>query len=78
MKLSLGPLPNTQVVRLSVALPQALKQELDRYAEIHSKTFGTTVDAQTLIPQMLALFLQRDRVFRRAKQSRDRRDDSHQ
>jgi hypothetical protein len=66
MKLRLGPLPSTEVVKLPVALPLPLKQQLDRYAELHAANFGAEVDAQTLIPRMLELFLAKDRAFQRA------------
>ena len=65
-KLKLGPLPDVSSVRLTINLPTPVKTQLDRYAELHSKNFGTTVDAPTLIPMILALFLQKDRAFQRA------------
>lgn len=79
MKLRLGPIPDASVTKMTVAIPGPLKAQLDQYAEIHSKNFGTPVDAPTLIPLMLALFLQKDRVFQRAtRQARDRRPSSAQ
>lgn len=67
MKLRLGPLPDAGTVKLSITLPAPLKAQLDRYAEIHSATFGAQVDAQTLVPVMLAAFLAKDHAFQRAK-----------
>lgn len=66
MKLRLGPLPRTDVVKLTITLPIQVKEQLDRYAEIHSRTWGENVDAATLIPHMLAQFVTRDHVFRSA------------
>jgi hypothetical protein len=50
MKLRLGPMPDTSVVKLTVSIPAPLKAQLDRYAQVHSQAFGATADAQTLIP----------------------------
>ena len=67
MKLRLGPLPDAGTVKITITLPAPLKVQLDRYAELHSASFGTPVDAQTLVPLMLSAFLSRDRAFQRAK-----------
>lgn len=64
-KLRLGPLPKTETVKLAIALPFALKVELDRYAELHARTYGEPVDAAALIPHMLETFIARDRGFKR-------------
>jgi hypothetical protein len=63
MKLKLGPMPDTSVIKMTVSIPARLKAQLDRYAQVHSESFGTPVDAQTLIPLMLAAFLAKDRAF---------------
>lgn len=65
--LRLGPLPKQDVVKLTVALSAELRADLDRYAELHARTWGEPVDATALVPHMLAAFLARDRAFRRAK-----------
>lgn len=57
MKLRLGAMPDTSVVKMTISIPSPLKTQLDRYAEVHSANFGALVDAQTLIPLMLAAFL---------------------
>lgn len=62
-KLSLGPIPKFASVRVTVTLPTSLKEELDRYAELHAKTWGTEVSAVALIPYILSTFIARDRVF---------------
>lgn len=63
-KLRLGPLPRTETVKLTVSVSTELKAMLDRYAELHAQTWGEPVDAVTLIPHMLAVFIERDRAFK--------------
>jgi hypothetical protein len=66
-KLKVGPLPDITTTRLTITVPNTLKMQLDRYAEVYSATFASgTVESSTLIPLMLAIFLQKDRVFQRA------------
>ncbi|TAM83246.1 MAG: DUF2274 domain-containing protein [Candidimonas sp.] len=65
-KLRLGPLPDTQTVKLAFACPARLKTDLDRYAALHAQTYGEAVDAVALIPLMLEVFMAGDRSFRRA------------
>ena len=65
-KLRLGPIPKTETVKLTIALSTTLKASLDRYAELHTQTWGTSVDVATLIPYMLETFITRDRGFKRA------------
>lgn len=66
-RLRLGPLPRTDSIKLTITLGSELKAELDRYAALHSESWGQTVDAATLIPHMLEAFIARDRGFRRSK-----------
>ena len=65
-KLRLGPLPKTEVVKLTISVTAALKAELDRYAALHAQTYGEAVNAAALIPLMLEAFVARDRGFRMA------------
>lgn len=62
--LRLGPLPKTEAVKLTVTVTTELKQLLDGYAELHSQTWGETVDATALILHRLEAFMARDRGFR--------------
>jgi hypothetical protein len=71
-KLRLGPLPDTQIVKLTFPCPARLKGELDRYAALHAQTYGEAVDAATLIPHMLEAFMTADRGFRRSKRQGSR------
>ncbi|HEY0660821.1 MAG TPA: DUF2274 domain-containing protein [Lysobacter sp.] len=69
-KLRLGPLPKSELVKLTVTLSAELKATLDRYAALHAQTYGERVDAAALVPHMLETFMARDRGFRKV---RDRR-----
>lgn len=64
-KLRLGPLPKSESVKLTVTLSAELKATLDRYAALHAQTYGERVDAATLVPHMLEVFMARDRGFRK-------------
>ncbi|MBR7981701.1 DUF2274 domain-containing protein [Burkholderia cenocepacia] len=64
-KLRLGPLPDTQTVKLTFTCSANLKADLDRYAALHAQIYGEAVDAATLIPHMLGAFMGGDRTFRR-------------
>jgi len=66
-KLRLGPLPKNETVKLTFTCPASLKVDLERYAELHSQTYGEPVDAVTLIPHMLEAFMARDRAFKRRR-----------
>lgn len=68
-KLRLGPLPRSEVVRLTVVLPATVKADLDRYAELFGAAYGEAVDTAALVPHMLAAFMDRDRGFRKARQA---------
>lgn len=64
--LKLGRLPKRGVVRVTVAMPEPLKEELKLYAAEHSRLYEP-VDAATLIPHMLEAFLRSDRGWRGRK-----------
>ena len=64
--LKLGPLPKLGIVRLTVPMPEPLKEELDLYAAEYGRLYGE-VDAATLIPHMLEAFLRSDRGWRSRK-----------
>ena len=66
-KLRLGPLPKTETVKITIAIPLVLKADLDRYAALHAKTYGDPVEAPTLIQLILKTFTTRDRSFRAHK-----------
>lgn len=66
-ELRLGPLPKTAMVKLTIAIPEKLRLDLDRYAELHSARWGESIDAAALIPHMLESFIARDRGFKKAQ-----------
>jgi hypothetical protein len=64
--LKLGPLPKLGIVRMTVPMPEPLKEELDLYAAEYGRQYGE-VDSATLIPHMLEAFLRSDRGWRSRK-----------
>ena len=68
-KLSLGPLPKAQLVKITIAVTAELKDMLERYAELHSAATGESNDSARLIPYMLEAFMARDRAFRTSKRA---------
>jgi hypothetical protein len=67
--LRLGPLPKTEIVRLTFSCSAELKAQLDRYAALLSQVYGVVADPVALIPLMLATFMAKDRVFSCARKS---------
>lgn len=63
-RLSLGPIPKPEVVKLTISVSAELKAQLDAYAEVHGRLHQAPVDAVALIPHMLAAFMARDRAFK--------------
>ncbi|MER9678535.1 DUF2274 domain-containing protein [Mesorhizobium sp. M0184] len=64
--LRLGRLPKVGVVRMTIILPEPLKEELDQYAAEHSRLYEP-VDTAALIPHMLEAFVGSDRGWRSRK-----------
>ena len=67
-KLRLGPLPKTDIVRLTIVLTAKVKADLDRYVEAYAAAYGEPVEAAALVPHMLAAFMDRDRGFKKTRQ----------
>ncbi len=65
-ELRLGRLPKVGVARVTIALPEPLKEELDLYAAEHSRLYEP-VETTALIPHMLEAFLRSDRGWRGRK-----------
>jgi hypothetical protein len=66
-KLRLGPLPKTEIVKVTVAVSVRLKADLDHYATLHSEVHGEAVDAAAIIPHMLESFVAKDRAYQRMR-----------
>jgi len=64
MKIRLGKLPTSKTVRVTISLPEPLKAQMERYAQLYSQTWGQEVDGATLIPAILEKFLAGDLAFR--------------
>jgi hypothetical protein len=60
--LKLGPLPKHSTVKLTIVLPELLKEELDAYAAEHSKLYEP-IETAALIPHVLEAFLRADRAW---------------
>jgi hypothetical protein len=65
MKIKLGKLPNVRSVKITISVPEELKSQLDRYAQLHSQTWEQKVDAAALVPHIVAKFLANDPAFRK-------------
>lgn len=63
VELKLGRLPKPGVVRMTIGLPEPLKEELDRYAAEYSRLYEP-IDTATLIPHMIEAFIRSDRGYR--------------
>lgn len=64
--LKLGPLPKAGMTRVTIALTDPLKEELDLYATEHGRLYEP-VETAILIPHMLEAFLRSDRGWRSRK-----------
>ena len=68
--LKLGRLPKQGTVRITIVLPEPLKEELDRYAAEHSRLYEP-VETAALIPHMLEAFIRTDRGWRSRRKRTD-------
>jgi len=51
---------------MTIVVTAEFKVQLDRYAEMHARTWGDRIDVADLIPHMLRSFVEGDKAFRRA------------
>lgn len=70
-ELKLGRLPKTGVVRMTIGIPEPLKEELNRYAAEYSRLYEP-IDASTLIPHMIEAFIRSDRGYRSRRAQSER------
>ncbi len=70
--LKLPKLPDRVPVKVTISLTPELNQALTDYAALYAKIYGQPEPVAELIPAMLAGFLESDRAFNRARQSRER------
>jgi hypothetical protein len=70
-KLKLMDVPDDKPVKLSVELPAAVHRDLVAYAEILARQTGQAVNEPArLVAPMLMRFMATDRVFAKARRSR--------
>jgi hypothetical protein len=74
--LKLGPLPKQSTVKVTIVLPELLKEELDAYAAEHSKLYEP-VETAALIPHMLEAFLRADRAWCKHQKKRGQGQTGH-
>lgn len=67
--LKLGRLPDRTPVKLTIMVMPDLSQRLAAYADLYGAAYGVKEPVTTLIPAMLAAFLDGDRDFVRAERS---------
>jgi hypothetical protein len=67
--LKLGRLPKQTTAKVTIVLPELLKEELDAYAAEHSRLYEP-VETAALIPHMLEAFLRADRGWRAGRKQR--------
>jgi hypothetical protein len=68
--LKLGPLPKQSTVKITIELPELLKEELDAYAAEHSKIYSRPTKTAELLPYMLEAFLHADRAWCKHRKQR--------
>ncbi|MET4448610.1 hypothetical protein ABIB75_006920 [Bradyrhizobium sp. GM2.2] len=68
-KLKLGPLEDDKPVKLTVELPAAVFRDLKSYAEILTRSGGTTTEPGKLIAPMIERFMATDRAFAKARRN---------
>ena len=76
MKTKLGKLPSSAMVRITLAIPEALMQQLDRYAQFHSAAWDQAVDTKQIASHILAQFLATDRAFQQAEKDNRKNSES--
>lgn len=69
-ELKLRKLPDRTPVKITISISPELNQALGAYAEMYRETYGEAEPVQELIPAMLMSFLDSDRAFAKARQSR--------
>lgn len=76
-KLKLGPLPKFGTTRMTITLPEPLKDEIESYAAEYGRLYAP-VEAAALIPHMLESFLRSDRGWRSRRAKAARRESHRQ
>lgn len=70
VSLRLPKLPERAPVKVTIAIDPAVHTMLQAYAKLYRETYGTEEPLPELIPYILKSFLESDRRFVRARQTR--------
>lgn len=68
--IKLERLPDRTPAKITITLPPELNRALNEYAKIYEANYGQAEPVAELIPAILQSFLQSDRGFARARQSK--------
>lgn len=68
--LKLPRLPDRTPVKLTIAILPELHQALLDYAALYAEAYGRKEPVAELVPAMLTAFLESDRVYAKARQSK--------
>ena len=69
MSLRIGQIPDQTPIKLTIALDPALHETLQDYASVYAREYGKTEKIEALASVMLAVFLQGDSAFKRARKT---------
>lgn len=67
MSLKLGPIPDRNPVKMSIALPPDVHDALSDYAAIYKRDYGSEATVSELGALMIEKFLDSDSQFKRAR-----------
>jgi len=65
--IKLAKIPERTPIKMMVLLPPEVAGSLQEYAAVYEREYGGAEEVQTLIPYMLANFLENDRGFQQAR-----------
>ena len=70
--LKLARIPDRTPVKLTIIVPPELNDALNDYAAAYQEAYGASESVAGLVPAMLTSFIESDREFMRARQTRVR------
>jgi hypothetical protein len=70
--LKLARLPDRTPVKLVIQVPPDLHEALGDYAALYAEAYGRSEPVAELVPAMLAVFLESDRAYARARKGQSR------
>lgn len=73
MSLKLGPIPDRNPVKMSIALPPDVHDALSDYSKIYSREHGQELQLAVLASLMIEKFLESDAAFKRARKLNNQR-----